>query len=91
MVRWTRYQSKPPRLINCRYLHELGHYKTCLKVLESAKSACTDKSTLEFAELRNIDGARFYELNLLKDCREAWEECLKIREENLPYNDIQSR
>lgn len=75
----------------CRYLHELGDYETSLRVLDTANSACTDKTTLAYADLLNTTGARYYELNLLTQCRAAWEKCKEIRERRLPHNDILSR
>lgn len=74
-----------------RYLYEIGDYNTSLRVLETATMACTERSTLAYADLRNTAGARYYELNLLTQCRAAWEECKDIREKFLPHDDISSR
>jgi hypothetical protein len=69
---------------------EVGDYEFCARLVETASSACDDKSSLLYAELLNIAGARFYELNRLSDCRKAWEVTLRIRKERLPHDHILS-
>ena len=70
-----------------RYLHELGDYDVSGRVLETAISAYDDKDSLLYADLRSISGSRFYDLNLLSDCRKAWDEVLRIRKAFLPEQD----
>jgi hypothetical protein len=72
-------------LSNCAwYLHELGDYDVSGRVLETAISACDDKDSLLYADLRSTSGSRFYDLNLLSECRKAWDEVLRIRKALLP-------
>jgi hypothetical protein len=79
-------------LSNCAwYLHELGDYDVSGRVLETAISACEDKDSLLYADLRSTSGSRFYDLNLLSDCRNAWDEVLRIRKALLPDNSPESK
>jgi hypothetical protein len=63
----------------------------CARVLDTAVSACEDKKSLLFGELRNTAGSRYYDLNRLGDCRKAWEDTLRIRKELLTHDDPQSK
>jgi hypothetical protein len=78
-------------LIPPRYLHEIGDYEISSRILDTAKSACEEKTSLIYAELGNTYGCRYYELNQLSDCRRAWEECMAIRKQRLPHNDAESK
>jgi len=69
-----------------RYLHELGDYEVSGQVLETAISACENRNSLLYAELRSTAGSRFYDLNKLGVCRKAWDEALAIRKSILPEN-----
>jgi len=69
-----------------RYLHELGDYEVSGHVLETALTACENRNSLLYADLRNTAGSRFYDLNRLGDCRKAWDEALAIRKSFLPPN-----
>lgn len=76
-------------LSNCAwYLFEVGDYEVAGRILETAASACDNKSSLVYAEIRNTAGARYYDLNRLTDCRMAYEECMRIRQEHLSHKDI---
>jgi hypothetical protein len=48
--------------------------------------ACDDKNSLLYAQLLNITGSHYYDLNQLTDCRKAWEVVLKIRKEKLEHD-----
>ena len=67
-----------------RYLYELGDYEVSGHVLGTAISACDNRNSLLYADLRNTAGSRFYDLNRLGDCRKAWDEALAIRKSFLP-------
>ena len=69
-----------------RYLYELGDYEVSGHVLATAISACDDRNSLLYVDLRNTAGSRFYDLNRLGDCRKAWDEALAIRKSFLPGN-----
>jgi hypothetical protein len=43
-----------------RYLHELGDYGVSGRVLETAISACEDKNSLLYADLRSTAGSHFF-------------------------------
>jgi tetratricopeptide (TPR) repeat protein len=79
------------QLTSSRYLYELGDYEISSRILSTATSACDDKTSLIYAELRNTAGAAYFELNLLSDCRMAWEECIAIRTKQLPHDDPGSK
>ncbi|PMD63260.1 uncharacterized protein K444DRAFT_626991 [Hyaloscypha bicolor E] len=73
---------------NCAwYLHELGDYEVSGQVLDTAVSACENRDSLLYAELRSTAGSRFYDLNKLGVCRKAWDEALAIRKSFLPQNN----
>jgi hypothetical protein len=59
--------------------------------METATLACNDKTSLIYAELRDIAGSRWFDLNRLTECRLAWEETAKIRREILAHNDPGSK
>ncbi|PVH73594.1 hypothetical protein DL98DRAFT_594860 [Cadophora sp. DSE1049] len=69
------------------YLFELGDYDTCEEIFDTALTACQDKKSLLYSQLRGTQSGLFFDLNLLSKCREAWEETLQIREESLPHDD----
>jgi hypothetical protein len=69
-----------------RYLYELGDYGVSGHVLNTAVSACEDRNSLLYGELRHKAGSRFYDLNRLGDARKAWDEALTIRKSFLPQN-----
>jgi len=93
LVRSGRVKGSRPfvkLLSNCsQYLYESGDFATTEKVLESAHLACDDKNSLLFANLRNLSGARSFDLNRLADCRKAWGDALKIRKALLPGDAAQ--
>jgi hypothetical protein len=67
-----------------RYLHELGDYDVSGRVLETAISACEDKNSLLYAELRSTAGSHFFDLNQLRQSQSAWNDSLRIRKRILP-------
>lgn len=69
-----------------RYLHELGDYEVSGQALETAVSACENRDSLLYAELRSTAGSRFYDINKLGLCRKAWDEALAIRKSFLPQD-----
>jgi hypothetical protein len=74
-----------------RYLYEIGDYEVSGRVVETARHACEDKTSLLYAYLLDTAGSRFYDLNRLSDCRLAWETVLKIRKERLSHDDPVSK
>lgn len=75
-------------LSNCAwYLYEISDYQVCFRVIETAASACQDKNSLIYADLRNTAGSCYYELNRLGDCRKAWEETYRIRQRHLAHDN----
>lgn len=70
-----------------RYLYEIGDFDGTGRVLETAIGACEDKTSIFYARLVDIAGSRFFDLNRLSDCRNAWETTLRIRKERLDYDD----
>ncbi|CZR55427.1 uncharacterized protein PAC_05315 [Phialocephala subalpina] len=74
-------------LSNCAwYIYELGDFDVSKKVVEIAILSCENKDSLLYAELRSTAGSLFYDLNQLDNCRQAWDEALRIRESKLPQN-----
>lgn len=73
-----------------RYIYELGDFDVSKKVVEIAILACENKDSLLYAELRSTAGSLFYDLNQLDNCRQAWDEALRIRESKLPQNSPHS-
>jgi hypothetical protein len=71
------------------YLYEISDYEVCLRLIETARLACEDKLTLQYALLCNVAGSAYYELNKLGDCRKNWDMSLKIQEALLPDDHIE--
>jgi hypothetical protein len=71
---------------NIRYLLEINDYDVCGRVIDTAKSACEEKLSIEYGKLCNTAGGRCIELNLLVDSRAAFEETLRIWQQILPSN-----
>ncbi|KAL8735537.1 MAG: hypothetical protein Q9166_000705 [cf. Caloplaca sp. 2 TL-2023] len=61
------------------HLYEKGALNEALKLLDIAYEACRDRFSLTFAHLRNSAAVSFFELNELKQCKDAKEEVLQIR------------
>lgn len=61
------------------------------RIVETAILACEDKTSLVYAQLLNISGSRFYDTNRLAECREVWENVLKVRLEHYAHNDPSSK
>jgi len=61
----------------------------CLRVVETAWSACEDKNSLRYATLCNIAGGAYYELNKLGECRKNWENMMAIRDALLSEDDLE--
>jgi hypothetical protein len=77
---------------NCAwYLYETSDYSGCLRVADTARMACEDKESLQYAGLCSAAGGAYYELNRLDKCRENWETFLRIQEQLLPENDLEVR
>ena len=68
-----------------RYLHELGDYDVSGRVLDTAISACEDKNSLLYSELRSTAGSHFFDLNQLGQSQSAWNDSLRIRKKFLPH------
>ena len=73
-----------------RYLYEIGDFDGTGRVVETAIGACEDKMSILYARLVDTAGSRFFDLNRLSDCRNAWETALKIRKECLAHDDALS-
>ncbi|KAH8602769.1 hypothetical protein B0O99DRAFT_587847 [Bisporella sp. PMI_857] len=72
-------------LSNCAwYLYEVGDCEGSRRLVDTAIMACEDKTTLQYAQLRDIEGSCFFDLNRLSECRDSWEAVLRIRMERLP-------
>jgi tetratricopeptide (TPR) repeat protein len=69
-----------------RYLYENGEYDVSKRVLDTAASACDDRTSLLYAQILITSGSRFYDLNRLRECRAVWEVVLKIRQEKLSHD-----
>jgi len=65
---------------------EINDYDVCGRVIDTAKSACEEKMSIEYGKLCNTAGGLCIELNLLADCRAAFEETLRIWQQILPSN-----
>jgi hypothetical protein len=77
-------------LANCAwYLYEVSDYDICLRVVETAWSACEDKESLQYGTLCNLAGVAYYDLNRLGDCRKHFEKFLKIQEMLLPDGSLE--
>ena len=61
----------------------------CLKMVETAWTACEDKDSLEYAILCHTAGSAYYELNRVTDCRKHWTKMMEIRDTLLPENDLE--
>jgi hypothetical protein len=61
------------------------------RVLETGIEACEDKTSMLYAQLVDTAGSRFFDLNRLSDCRNAWETALKIRRERLSHDSPYSK
>jgi len=74
-------------LSNCAwYLYEVGDYEVAKRMVETAQVACDDKNSLIYGKLLDILGSISFDLNLLSDCRTAWEATSKIRKAKLPHD-----
>jgi tetratricopeptide (TPR) repeat protein len=62
------------------YLYEISDYTLSRKVIEIAKLTCENKESHTFSHLCNTQGANYYDLNRVVDCRRDWELALLIRE-----------
>jgi len=77
-------------LSNCAwYLYEISDYDLCLRLVDTARLACDDKESLEYATLCNIAGGAYYELNQLHECRKNWEIFLQIQEAKLSAKHLE--
>jgi hypothetical protein len=77
-------------LSNCAwYLFVVSDYDMCLKMVETAWSACEDKDSLKYALLCHTAGSAYYELNRLTDCRKHWTRMMEIRAALLPEDDLE--
>ena len=76
---------------NTRYLYEISSYDEALQIIEIGYDACTDKDSLQYADLCNTAGVCYLEKNLLDHCRKALETSLGIREVKLHSDDIDSK
>ena len=75
-------------LSNCAwYLHEIGDWEDCNRIIEIAKARCSDKTSLLYSHLLNTAGASLFELNMLAASRLNLEESLRIRNLHLATND----
>jgi tetratricopeptide (TPR) repeat protein len=62
------------------YLYEMSDYDLSRKVVDVGKLTCVDKESHIFAHLCNTQGANYYDLNRMADCRRNFEMGLRIRE-----------
>jgi hypothetical protein len=69
------------------YLREIGDFDVCSRVIETATSACVDKTSLLYARLMLISGNIAYDLNRLTECRNAWDITMRIRLNKLSHDD----
>jgi tetratricopeptide (TPR) repeat protein len=73
---------------NCAYyLREIADFDVCSRVIETATSACVDKTSLLYARLMLISGNIAYDLNRLTECRNAWDITMRIRLNKLAHDD----
>jgi len=61
----------------------------CIRLADTARSACEDKDSLQYASICKVAGGSYYELNQLGECRKNWEIFLQIQEAKLPPNYIE--
>lgn len=61
------------------------------RVVETGIEACEDKTSILYARLVDTAGSRFFDLNRLSDCRNAWETALDIRKERLSHDSPLSK
>jgi hypothetical protein len=61
----------------------------CLKVADTAQNACSNKESLQIANLLACAGGAYYELNRLRDCRKAYEESYRLQELLLPDDEFE--
>ena len=74
-----------------RYLYEVSDYDGALQIIEIGRQACRDdQNSLQYSDLCNTAGVCYLEKNFLADCRVVLEMSLRIREELLPADDIES-
>jgi tetratricopeptide (TPR) repeat protein len=71
-------------------LYEIGDYGTCKTLYETASTACEDKNSARYANLRNTSGACYFDLNKLQDCRRDWEIALAIQEDEGDHDDTKA-
>lgn len=77
-------------LSNCAwYSYEIGDYNLCISLADTARVACEDKESLQYATLCNIAGGAYFELNQLRECRINWETFLRIQETKLPEDHLE--
>jgi tetratricopeptide (TPR) repeat protein/Cdc6-like AAA superfamily ATPase len=71
-------------LANCAwYLFEIADYEECLNIINTARSACDDQQSLDYAHLLNTESTTYFEQNRLRQSREAAEVARAIRGEKL--------
>ncbi len=73
-----------------RYLYEVSDYDGAIDSIKVGYAACGNRETLPYADLRNTAGVCYLEKNFLADCRTCLETSLRIREAELPDDDIES-
>jgi tetratricopeptide (TPR) repeat protein len=73
-----------------RYLYEIGDYPTCLLLVGTASTACDDKNSARFANLRNTAGTCHFDMNRLEDCRRDYEIALAIQENGSDHDDTKA-
>ena len=67
----------------------VSDYDMCLKMVETAWTACEDKDSLKYAILCHTAGSAYYELNRLTECRKHWTKMMDIRDTLLPEDDLE--
>lgn len=65
------------------YLFEIADYDECLNIIRTARAACEDPGSLDFAHLLNTEGTTYFEQNKLRLSRDACEAARRIREDKL--------
>lgn len=68
------------------YLYEVADYDECLNMINYAAAACENQESVEYAHLMNTKGSTYYELNKLKQSREAHEIAGQLRKTLLGEN-----
>ncbi|KAN0114720.1 hypothetical protein V8E51_004264 [Hyaloscypha variabilis] len=77
-------------LSNCAwFLYEISDYRLSLQLIDTARRACQDRESHQYATLCMIAGSAFYELNQLSECRKNWEICMAIQEANLQSGHLE--